>query len=1423
MTSLLRFFFLFAVALGLLALPHQARAEFALKPMPCSIDGYQSGDAGHVTFNIYHSCYFWVDDGSGGGRGSAAVGPNGAGSEHTGSNTQSTANQNNSKNPKSPCDKDKTTASVVTAGDPIDTSSGSKIEKITDFAVPGEMGLTFERYYNSRFSCVGSNAPCTTNVGTWTSNLDYSLDNICYSEWTGGNPNRPIRCGPVTFTRPDGSSLSFQSTTAYFGTANGAPVPGPFSPVGTATLTNNGNGTYTLRDENAQALTFDSQGNLLSIKDPSGIGWTLTHPDGNTTVVTHTNGTSFKVALVAGSGGTYGSAKQINVTDPAGGVYVYQSTVGVWDSFTNSVSHLGVVSSETLPGSPSTTVAYKYLPDNSATGSYAQLSEVDYNGVAHDVTTYDSTGRANLSSMADGTQKTTIVYGGNGVGPTVTVTNPLAQVTVYQYDGNHLLLSVTGNASLHCLMSFAQNTYDANGNLATSADNNGNTTKYAYAATGLLQQKTEAAGTTAQRITDFTWDATAGTDRPLSIKVEGFSETDFTYDSNNRLASQALKNLTAVGTAQQTLTTTYAYTYYANGILKTRSMTHPSLNGSNTDVYTYDTLGNLATVADGLGHTTTYSNYTLLGLPGQMSGPNGDVTNFNYDARGRVASIVRHPNGLAATWTYTYDGFGLPASVTTPDNSVSGVTRNAYMQVTSATHNDKDGTSTESFAYDANGDVLTHTMARGSDVGVEETASYDELGRLIQKQGMHGQSLTYAYDLNGNVVSVTDALSHATRYQYDALNRLTQLTDPNGGIAKYTYDLGDHVITVTDPRALVTTYAYDGLGQLWNQSSPDTGTMTFAYDIYGRRASLTRADGVQTTYGYDTLNRTISISAGGLTQSATYDSCTHGIGRPCSMSDANGTTSYTYTPEGWIAGRGFSISGTNYALGYSYDSAGHVASVAYPDGNSATYSYTNGAVSGVTVTAGGTSANAASAVTYRPGDIAMASWTSNNGLVNTLAYDSDGRLGSVSVPGVQSLALTYDAANRITQITNGLDGSMTEALGYDALNHLTTETSGADNESYSYDAAGNRTYQVVNGSATTFSMATTSNRLATLSGASNTTWGYDAEGAITTANGTTVYQYDPFHRLVNALGTSYVTGPEGQRLRKRSASGVTTYFAPDQSGTLLAENQNGTWMDYVWLNGRLVTAIVNGGMYSVHADQTGRPMAVTDPNSRAVVWQARGFPFTSQVTINVWQTFNLGFPGQYHDNESGMWQNGARDYNSYLGRYVESDPIGLAGGTNTYAYAGNNPISNIDPLGLCDQKKCTAARALLASLGKQLSSAGSATTWTGIGLVVGSGAAALVAPEGAPAEYIGAETGAGLIGVGGTASTIGGTLTGFANGGVQGAARGLLVSATLGKINRFAAGLGAASGVTRSTRDAVEGLLEQASDAITDEENECHD
>ncbi|MCE2722572.1 MAG: RHS repeat-associated core domain-containing protein [Betaproteobacteria bacterium] len=113
----------------------------------------------------------------------------------------------------------------------------------------------------------------------------------------------------------------------------------------------------------------------------------------------------------------------------------------------------------------------------------------------------------------------------------------------------------------------------------------------------------------------------------------------------------------------------------------------------------------------------------------------------------------------------------------------------------------------------------------------------------------------------------------------------------------------------------------------------------------------------------------------------------------------------------------------------------------------------------------------------------------------------------------------------------------------------------------------------------------------------------------------------------------------------------------------------------------------DNGLYYVQTDHLNTPRAITRPSDNAVIWRhdnvdpfGANLPNENPSGLGMLE-YNLGFPGQYRDKETGTMYNYFRDYDPSTGRYVQSDPIGLAGGVNTYAYVGGNPLSLIDPTG----------------------------------------------------------------------------------------------------------------------------------------------
>lgn len=113
-----------------------------------------------------------------------------------------------------------------------------------------------------------------------------------------------------------------------------------------------------------------------------------------------------------------------------------------------------------------------------------------------------------------------------------------------------------------------------------------------------------------------------------------------------------------------------------------------------------------------------------------------------------------------------------------------------------------------------------------------------------------------------------------------------------------------------------------------------------------------------------------------------------------------------------------------------------------------------------------------------------------------------------------------------------------------------------------------------------------------------------------------------------------------------------------------------------------------GNIYFVHNNHLGTAQVITDSNQQ-VVWAANYEPFGAVTVTENTIDNDSRFPGQYYDAATGLYYNYFRDYDPEIGRYIQSDPIGLNGGINTYGYVGGNPISLFDPFGLAPYPGCS--------------------------------------------------------------------------------------------------------------------------------------
>ncbi len=697
----------------------------------------------------------------------------------------------------------------------------------------------------------------------------------------------------------------------------------------------------------------------------------------------------------------------------------------------------------TSPGSPPDVRTYYYEDSRDP----KLLTGISINGVRYSTYRYHADKRVSESGLAGGEQRDTFSYGTNST----TVTSAAGQPATYTFVSgpNGLKIATIARAATSsCPAASAQTVYDANGYIDYTLDWNGAKTDYTYDAAGKLSSVTTAAATSAVSTATHTWqgeDLVATTYKDANGAA--YAKVAYTYfggtgPDQGLLASEVWTDL-RTGVQR---TTTFGYSFYANKTLAARTVTRVLPGGIAVTTASYDALGNVASITNALGQQVTWSNHNALGLAGRSTDLNGVATDYAYDAKGNLLSTTRYfDNGQRVT-AFVYNNNRQVTDIARADGRVDRLRYNAATQLEQVGNASGQfvrrefsvSTNTATIRSNRNTPALSGStpvaVAAGEFTAVTQ---FDSLRRPWVQTGNGGQRVTFSYDGNGNLKTRTDVAGRVTRYDYDAQSRLIKLTAADGGLTQYGYDAEGRLSFVQDPRGLRTTYTYDGFGQVRTQTSPDTGTTTYTYDSAGRLATEQRANGVVISYGWDALDRLTSRSAGGVTETFTYDEGTYGRGRLTRINDASGQTTFTYDAAGNLVQQVNIIAGAGYTTTWSYDAAGRLTGMTSPTGVPLSYGYDGyGRLASVSAYLNNQWATLADSFLYQPATDRRYAWRWGNNRARLVTLDADGRISQLASPGAHGLGFGYFNTGTLASLTDGVYPALNATFNYDANDRL---------------------------------------------------------------------------------------------------------------------------------------------------------------------------------------------------------------------------------------------------------------------------------------------------------------------------------------------------------------------------------------------------
>lgn len=775
---------------------------------------------------------------------------------------------------------------------------------------------------------------------------------------------------------------------------------------------------------------------------------------------------------------------------------------------------------------------------------------------------------------------------------------------------------------------------------------------------------------------------------------------------NTRTLIISMLTLITIGTSQASPPSTIKYTYNEAGQVI-------AIDGSINRRYHYDLNGNMTYMAYAPNDAFIFRNFNEFGQPRSIDNAGGGYAKqINYSPEGRVINIQSY--NPTTTKAIEYNNTGDITKISHADGTFLKYTYDNARRLSLIENALGEKIH---FAMNAAGDITTTALINSNNVadGIFRK-SYDELSRPITQQTSENTFTRNRYDAAGNLIEQTDAAGNKTNKSVDPFGSTIKVTSPSGRTTGISRDKRGEVESITDPRGIQTSFIRDYQGRITGLISPDSGSQNYSYDKLGNIASHKDAMGNLTTFEYDAQGLLTGKKHSRYPDSnlvITHDpksglkevSSKHIQEKYFSL-DREHLISKSYSVPTLSGGK------LNLKTNFRYDTAGRAAGWSSEQNDSIHFTRDKGGkISEINYMLDGKTYNIAKNIKHLPyGPVSQA--TFGNGEKMTRIYNKSYQM--IGLTGRFGLGFGYDKSGNIKN-------SLSRNYTYDKDGQISKEVRNDESINYTYDASGNRILtQTIRRNTISkeqrLAFAPNSNRLISINGS---TVQSDANGNLTSINNGLLYTYGPnnqlaeIHRAPDDMASKYYYNSLGQRTTAFDrAQGASTSkainYRYDQDERLIGVEEHSNigmvrMTRWVWIDdlpiAQVTVNMLNDGnknvsIFYIYSDPLNTPRAATDRNNNIVWrWDSDAYGYTAPHSLPHADSgapafIPLRFPGQtstfapFADLEDSLYYNYFRDYNPELGRYMQSDPIGLDGGLNVYTYANGNPASFVDFYGL---------------------------------------------------------------------------------------------------------------------------------------------